>query len=98
MTNDEAMKLARLTLRAMQHEQSAVSLSWADVRALCDHILSGSMKRGIENAAFERAGGKLDKAASDSDHSKVARAAFTIAARFVRELIQPPAQQEDGNE
>lgn len=52
-------------------------------------------RQQIENAAYERAGEKLDRAAKDSDHSKVARAAFTIAARFVRELIQPPARDAE---
>lgn len=49
MTHDEAMKLARELKDADFDELH----QFRDLRALCDYILFGDMKREIENAAQE---------------------------------------------
>lgn len=56
MTNDEAEKLARKLLPAdfNPSDYFLPRITVGDVRALCNHILSGSMKREIKNAAYER--------------------------------------------
>lgn len=56
MKQDEAEKLARKVLP----RKGAPNNQWCprradELRALCDHVLSGDMKREIENAAYERA-------------------------------------------
>lgn len=67
MKPDEAEKLARKIL---------TTHSYKPVRAVCEYILSGSMKREIENAAFERAAKLVEQAAADpSDNEQLAEEA-----------------------
>lgn len=108
MTNDEAEKLARETLTRMQRERTVSALSWDDISLLCDHILSGSMKREIENAAYERAAkvaiddANLGRADLDDPPLEALAFARVLAAERIANgiaaLIQPPAQQKENGE
>ena len=62
MTNDEAMRLAR-EYHAIMNVYEAQKI--AD--RLVTHILSGNMKREIENAAYERAAKEAEDRAKHAD-------------------------------
>ena len=85
MTNDEAEKLA------LKIRESVIGRSWLQVRDLCDHILSGSMKREIENAAFERAA----KLAEDFGDAEEARGNISMAGQTMFEARQAKATARD---
>lgn len=102
MKQDEAETMARFAL-----ERGLKSFSDEDVLSLCRYIV-GSMKREIENAAYERAAGCADDEGTDAqnaiDRETYAthdipigqRGASRRIAAAIRALIQPPAQKEDG--
>lgn len=87
MTQDEAEKLARLMRpQADTDSMTGIIRSSGDLRALCDHILSGDMRREIENAALRRAAEVAEAAGMDGSPSQI--------KQQVLALIQPPAQKE----
>lgn len=113
MTNDEAERLARRVLCA--HPDS-MHPTWMSMGALSDaamklanYIVSGDMKREIENAAFERAAEHMDKRADnyrdtansvkdDTEIIPLLEASATASengAETLRALIQPAAQPGD---
>lgn len=85
MKQDEAEKLAREVRNELGRDQGENEPSFkADIVRLCDHILSGDMRREIENAAYRRAANKLA-----SHH-------YQTAHEIVLALIQPPAEKDAG--
>lgn len=98
LTQSEVEKLARkLRSETLLPRGADPIVSGQDLRALCDHILSGDMQREIENAAYKRAADMVDDAgfhaASVGD---ACQGHFAICANRIRSLIQPPAQKENG--
>lgn len=85
MTNDEAEKLAR-ELKASAH----ISVFSGEITRLCDHILSGDMKREIENAAYRRTAEWI------KGQCNGAIGAQLLARDLLTALIQPLAQKENG--
>lgn len=58
LSQAEAEKLAR----QLKHvDPYALSSLGPEIGSLCDHIISGSMKREIENAAFKQADAEIAK-------------------------------------
>lgn len=89
MTNDEveAEKMAR-ALRPgdeLPADWMLHNVTVGELRSFCDHILSGDMKREIENAAYRNARAIL-----------VGCDTISEADDKIYALIQPPAQKEDG--
>lgn len=79
MTNDEAMRLAR-DLMPRNAGQSVLVTS-ADLRRLCHAILSGDMKREIENAAYgwaKKVVRALEKPEPEYDHCDDERTAYLL--------------------
>lgn len=100
MTYDEAVKVAR---------QVKLTVGWecgGHVGDLCDALISGDLKREIENAAYERAAKVAEEDAQRGREDlrdpsiEPLPGARVLAAVRIREtilsLIQPPAQKESG--
>lgn len=102
MTNDEAMQMARkLSKRIYENAGSlgtAPSDDASEIADLCDYILSGSMKREIENAAIKRAARAVANmpASLFSGNYDAAVKNRAFIRNTIRFLIQPPAQKENG--
>lgn len=84
LTQSEAEKLARTLRGLLQIERTTLDGVRDGIMMLCDHILSGSMKREIENAAYEQVARELYECKWMNGPE---------AAKIVRALIQPPAQK-----
>lgn len=84
MTQDEAEKLARWLYDIMKLSKADRHGVRDGVKSICNHILSGDMKREIENAAYINA-------ANRCSNGRVGK----WCASQIRSLIQPPAQQKD---
>ena len=84
MLIERAQELAQ----KLRPENTDEGLCYDDLRALCDYILSGDMKREIENAAYRQA------ASIAASHVK--RFNGLQIAEAIEALIQPPAQKSQG--
>lgn len=102
MRQDEAERLARkMRSETFLPRGADPVVSGQDLRALCDHILSGDMRREIENAAYERAALESEANGNYRRHNEMygesaglKSDAATWIAKRIRSLIQPPAQKE----
>lgn len=98
VTQDKTEKLARELQAQMRAAMEATPgskamLAFLPVLNLCDHILSGDMRREIENAAYRRANSLvLKQCGTEGDH---ADNALCAASDAIVALIQPAAQKED---
>lgn len=86
MKQDEAERLAR----KLRPDDTDEGLHYDDFRALCDYILSGDMKREIENAAYRHA------ASIAASHVK--RFNGLQIAEAIEALIQRSTQKETSHE
>lgn len=102
ITQSEAEKLARTARALMGIERTTLDGVRDGIIKLCDHILTGSMKREIENAAFERAIKHVITVIEaqplglfgeryEPEEAPINR---QYLANFMRNLIQPPVQPE----
>lgn len=75
MTQDEAETLARTVKLSAGYELDG------KVGDLCDHILSGDMRREIENAAYDRIALECERNGAS-------------LAKAIRSLMRPPAHDD----
>lgn len=76
MTQSEAEKLAR----QLKHvDPYALSSLGPEIGSLCDHILSGDMKREIENAAITTVADEYSNSFGDEAVTAFIRALTTLA-------------------
>lgn len=83
MKQEDVEKLARDLMP--RNAGIAVLVTSADLKRLCHAILSGDMKREIENAAIATVADEFSDAFGDE-----------AMVTFIRSLIQPPTQKENG--
>lgn len=81
MKQDEAEKLARRVLSRIKSLRALYDID-EDVEKLCNHILSGDMKREIENAAIAMVADEYSDAFGDE-----------VVETFIRTLITPAKKE-----
>lgn len=107
MTHDEAEKLAHICSERLNNGRHVAD---EDIRVLCNHILSGSMKREIENAALYLPANtvtdlqlisikRLLMALQGAHHAdlivRINGEDHHFEVDWLKYLIQPPAQKEN---
>lgn len=105
LTQDEAEKLAR-KLRPTSVHGLPEEVDPRDLQRLCNHILSGDMKREIENAARLEAMEAIQRGCQACEGTGYASQNVAPGQESeceycgrpmdaIRSLIQPPAQKEN---